>query len=145
MEIGQELTAVANNLIVAKKLFKEFGAIWGVRWSSHYSQSQEHAARTAKKWSDMLATLTDEQIKKGLDKCEYCYEWAPSIAEFRNAALNIISADEAWFLVKNNRVEENYLVKEAKKQIKSWDWDNLDEHTLRREFIACYNLILKNT
>lgn len=92
----------------------------------------------------MLSALTDEQIKKGLDKCEHFCEWFPSIAEFRNAALNIISEDEAWFLAKNGREDENYLAKEAKKQIKSWDWDNLDEHTLRREFIACYKLLIKN-
>lgn len=91
----------------------------------------------------MLITLTDDQIKKALEKCKYTCEWAPSIAEFRNAALDIIPAGQAWILAKNNKCN-NRLVNSCKAAIKSWSWANKNEDELRREFIDVYNLMVTN-
>lgn len=118
-----------------------FTVAWGNKWSNHYSQSRELAASITKEWSELLTTLTSEQIEKAYSACKYKCEWFPSIAEFRNAALGILPASQAWILAKNGEYD-NAIVERARKSISSWDWQNKDEKDLRRDFIDTYNLIV---
>jgi len=91
-------------------------------------------------WSEFLDKFTDEQITSGLEKCKSKYEWPPSMAEFRNAALNIIPSGRAWVLAKSDNCDDELILR-CKQMIGSWNWNNHSEEDVRREFIDTYNLL----
>jgi hypothetical protein len=56
------------------------------KWASQFHTSDDVDIARAE-WSEGLAGMTGEEIKKALDKCRKEFVWAPSIAEFRSAGL----------------------------------------------------------
>ena len=64
-------------------LFKKLQARYGHKWSTCIEGIEEMAVT---EWSQGLAGLTGEQIKKGLDNLTD--GWPPSLPEFRAACLN---------------------------------------------------------
>lgn len=64
-------------------LFKRFQARWQHRWTSAIDGIEDIAVR---EWAEGLATLTPQDISRGLDKTRDD-EWPPSMGEFRKACL----------------------------------------------------------
>ena len=67
------------------KLFLRLAAIYGPAWSSHYSGDTGILAMA--EWGDELVSLTDEQVRRGIDRCRRRIGFPPSLPEFRQLCL----------------------------------------------------------
>ena len=66
-------------------LFSKFQVRYGHKWTSAMP-SPELIRLGVCEWSEQLAGLTGEQVKKGLNS--WSSDWPPSCTEFRSACLN---------------------------------------------------------
>lgn len=65
-------------------LFVRFARIWPMAWPNIVASND--IDEIAHEWSEGLAGLDGEQIKRGIEQCRQRCKWPPSIAEFRQAA-----------------------------------------------------------
>lgn len=123
-------------------VFKNMNAVWGVRWCSHLNDP-ELAIAAQLAWGEAMQDLEDEQINAAIKKLTVTCEFAPTIAQFRKAALNIISSDAAYAEAcawrQNKELKcSNVAVKKAADAVISWDWHNLPPREIKEAYKAQY-------
>lgn len=84
-------------------------------------------------WKDIISRLDDEQITTALKKTVYSQEFPPSPAQFFKSALGIITPEQAWAAI-----GENKLATRAYNGIDSWFKKTASEKEVKQEFIATY-------
>lgn len=73
-------------------LFARFAVIWPRAWADQFGGVDR--GLLAAEWSQGLAGLTGDQIKRGIERCRNDKPWPPSIAEFREAARDGMNAEQ---------------------------------------------------
>jgi surfactin synthase thioesterase subunit len=124
------------------EVFKNINAIWGTRWCTHLNDP-ELAVTAQSVWIEALKDLEEEQVNAAIKKLSVTCEYAPTIAQFRKAALNIISSDAAYAEAcrwrQNKELKcSNVAVFKAADAIISWDWCNLSPRDLKDAYKAQY-------
>jgi hypothetical protein len=67
-------------------LFERFSIIWGQKWDKPHDDKPE---AIAEEWTDALAGLSRQAIKRGLAKARQTLTWPPTIAEFLQACQGV--------------------------------------------------------
>lgn len=68
-------------------LFGRLEAIYLQKWADQF-RTQEMLKASMEEWGKGLSDLQDAQIGRAIEVCRNEHKWPPSIAEFRQAALN---------------------------------------------------------
>jgi len=84
-------------------------------------------------WEEAIKDLDDEEIARAVKKCKYTCEFI-NISKFRQAALDIVPAEQACTMINTND-----LAFKAWHSIDPWFRQTRPEKELRKEFIANYN------
>lgn len=66
-------------------MFAKFGAIWGERWSSRFTDDLTLES-SLEEWGKAITKLTPDQIRQGIDLAREQNDWPPTIAEFLRLA-----------------------------------------------------------
>jgi len=121
------------------ELFAYFTASWGNKWTSGL---EDKLAREIafKIWQRVLDTLSDHQIKLGLDASVLLLDFPPSIAQFKKLALGLLSPNEAYQAAKNGNNDLRQLVAGG-----DWSWRTYPEDRLRSEFYQAYDAYMSQT
>jgi len=107
-------------------------AVWGNKWCSHLEDEQLKI--TTAIWKTATQNLTDEQMTAGIMKCCAIMDFPPSIAQFKRAALGIVSADRAYNLSQGDPVADH-----AWMLVDPWLKKTGSEKEVKSAFISIYN------
>jgi len=119
-------------------VFNNFMAIWGKNWCSHLLDSEtSHLA--ALYWARGLSDLTDDEIKAAIKKLSVKCEFAPTLAQFRKAALGIVTPAQAY--ARWRAGDHEGLIGLAA-SFKSWEMENWTENAIKERFLANYACIV---
>jgi hypothetical protein len=125
--------------IPVSKVFAVIRSVWGDRWCAHLVEPEQRAMAT-KMWSKGLIDLTDEQIRKAVNKLSTTCEFAPTLAQFRKAAFGIIPARQAYRRWAGK--DREGLIGVAGDCFTSWDLSHMSTKEIEETYISNYNCVV---
>jgi len=116
------------------ELFAHFTAIWGYKWASCMNDKNVNKL-ALRHWQQVLDELMPDQIENACAKSRSILDWPPSIAQFKKLALDIKSAEQEFYLAKDNDPESQF-----RNLLDNWSWKTFAPEKLKREFYAKYDI-----
>ena len=112
-------------------LFERFAAIFGHTWTSGLVNQEQIYSRMLV-WESVIKDLTNDQIKKAIEKCKFTCEFI-SISKFRMAAFDITTPDSAYA-----RIGDDEIATQAWEAIDAWYRKTGNERELKQAFVENY-------
>jgi hypothetical protein len=140
-ELQQTSTLATHSEVKQKALrtiLKTFKSSYPHIFGSQFFGDEE-LSNWGKLWGRVTDNLSEEQIRKALKKSVFTSKFPPSPAQFREYALDILPAEQAW-----TAIGQNEWATEAYERLDSWFKKNSSEKEVKQAFIAKYsNLVEK--
>jgi len=107
-------------------------AVWGTKFTANFG-TKEILQLATEEWLESLSDLSDEQIELAYKLARVTLKFPPTIAEFRELALGLVAAPQAFYLA-DTRQNVNF-----RKLLQSSDWNMLTQRDLQIKFYGAYN------